>query len=271
MALELKIKEFSLPAPIVFNYDELRKEIEERAEHYASVVYDETQIKDAKADRARLNRLKKTLNDERIKREREYNEPFQMFKTQIAEIIGIIDKPIQTIDTQIKAFEADQKAKKYDAIMDFLKPFELPFEIPVERIFDDKWLNASYTNDKITDEIRTILDRIQTEAEILEGLTAYQAEAIMAYKDTLDIRTALQAVDKAKSADEEKARIAAHIAEQKAKLTAPDVPAEPPKAAEPERPQDAGQWVKFEALMTMEQAAKLRTFCKANNILIRRA
>lgn len=268
MALELKIKEFTIPAPIVFNYDELRQEIEERAEHYASMIYDDTQIKDAKADRARLNKLKKTLNDERIKREREYNEPFQMFKTQIAEIIGIIDKPIATIDAQIKAFEADQKERKRAEIMEFLAPFELPFEIPVERIFNEKWLNASATNDQITTEISEALDRIQTEAEILEGLAEYQTEAILTYKDTLDIRAALKAVDKAKAEQEEKARIAAHIAEQKAKLTAPT---EPPKA-EQEKPQEMEtQWVRFEALLNMEQAAKLRTFCKANNILIRRA
>ena len=40
-------------------------------------------IKEAKADKANLNKLKKALNEERIRREREYMEPFNDFKAKV--------------------------------------------------------------------------------------------------------------------------------------------------------------------------------------------
>ena len=113
---ELQIEELKLPAEIAFNYEELKAELTEKVAHYEAMIYDDTQIKEAKADRANLNRLKKALNDERIKREKEYMAPFNEFKNKINEIIAIIDKPVAVIDKQVKAFEEEQKNKKAEEI-----------------------------------------------------------------------------------------------------------------------------------------------------------
>ena len=93
--MELKVKEYKLPEPIQFNFDELKTQIAEKTEQYTKLVYTDDNIKAAKEDRADLNRLKKALNDERIRRQKEYLAPFDAFKKQIDEIIGIIDKPVQ--------------------------------------------------------------------------------------------------------------------------------------------------------------------------------
>ena len=114
--MQLKVNEVQLPAPLTFNYEELKQELIQKAESYASLVYTEDQIKVAKEDRANLNRLKKALNDERLKREKEYMAPFATFKAQITEIISIIDKPCAVIDQQVKAFEERQKAEKKQSI-----------------------------------------------------------------------------------------------------------------------------------------------------------
>lgn len=81
--MELKIKEYQLPEAIDFNYQELKQELEEKITVYTNLVYSDDQIKLAKADRANLNKLKKALNDERIRREREYLEPFNTFKNAL--------------------------------------------------------------------------------------------------------------------------------------------------------------------------------------------
>ena len=81
--MELKVNEVALPEKITFNYEELKEELQEKAHTYEVIVYDEEQIKEAKADRAKLNNLKKTLNDERIRREKEYMIPFNDFKAKI--------------------------------------------------------------------------------------------------------------------------------------------------------------------------------------------
>ena len=70
--MELKINQIAIPERPSFNYEELKQEIAKKSEVYASLVYNENEIKAAKADRSNLNKLKKALNDERIRREKEY-------------------------------------------------------------------------------------------------------------------------------------------------------------------------------------------------------
>lgn len=109
--MELKMHEYQLPEKILFNYEELKRELTEKVSHYETLVYTDDQIKEAKADKAALNKLKKALNDERIRREREYMAPFADFKTKINEIIGIIDKPIAVIDTQVRGLQRNSRKK----------------------------------------------------------------------------------------------------------------------------------------------------------------
>lgn len=103
--MELRVNEVAIPEKIDFNYEELKAELISKVSFYETLVYTDDQIKDAKADKANLNKLKKALNDERIRKEKEYMQPFNVFKAQINEIIGIIDKPIAVIDEQVKAYD----------------------------------------------------------------------------------------------------------------------------------------------------------------------
>ena len=96
--MELRVNEVQLPEKIEFNYEELKQELEQKVKYYSTLVYTDEQIGDAKADRSDLNKLKKALNDERIRREREYMQPFHEFKMRINEIIEIIDRPVTLID-----------------------------------------------------------------------------------------------------------------------------------------------------------------------------
>lgn len=119
--MELRINDYQLPEVIKFNFDELKAELTEKVHLYETLVYTDEQIKEAKEDRASLNRLKKALNDERISREKEYMVPFNEFKSKVAELVGIIDKASSTVDTQVKAYEEKQKADKKEKSRNSLK------------------------------------------------------------------------------------------------------------------------------------------------------
>lgn len=80
--MELKVNNFSVPSTITFNFEELKQELEEKAGFYTNLVYTDEQIKEAKADKASMNKLKKALNDERIRMEKEYMKPFTEFKAR---------------------------------------------------------------------------------------------------------------------------------------------------------------------------------------------
>lgn len=256
--MELRVNEIAIPQEISFNYEELKAELAEKVRTYEMMVYTDDQIKEAKADRAKLNSLKKTLNDERIRREKEYMKPFNEFKAQINEIIAIIDRPIAVIDQQVKEYEEERKQQKKAEILSYLHTYELPYEIPVEKLFSDKWLNATVSMKSIYQEIDDKMNDIQDDLETLEELDDYQSFAISYYRETLDLRATLNEIKRQKEIKAKQAKIEAEQAEKKKAAPAEPVKEEKPVQTEPEKP--AGQWINFAAFLTASQAAELKDF-----------
>lgn len=190
--MELKIEQVAIPEKIAFNYEELKQELSDKVKMYETLVYTDDQIKNAKADRANLNRLKKALNDERIRREKEYMQPFNAFKAQINEIIGIIDKPVALIDKQIKECEEEQKKQKKDKIIKYFmdNAQEFPW-LTFQMIFDEKWLNTSISMKTVQDSIDTRISFIKADLNTLSDLPEFAFEAIETYKTTLDLNKSI--------------------------------------------------------------------------------
>ena len=142
--MELKVEQYQLPEKLSFNFEELKTELEAKVSVYSNMVYTDDQIKLAKADKANLNKLKTALNDERIRRQREYMVPFEVFKKQIDEIIAIIDKPVEVIDKRVKEFDERKRQEKLDFITKYFNESEHPVWLHLSQIMDGRWLNEVY-------------------------------------------------------------------------------------------------------------------------------
>lgn len=278
--MELKINEIQLPDVIQFNYEELKQELTEKVSKYETMVYTDDQIKDAKADRANLNKLKKALNDERIRREKEYMQPFNEFKAKINEVIAIIDKPVALIDKQVKEFEEKKKADKRIEIGSYWDSTEHPEWITLARIFDERWLNSGYSMKQIQADIAGWINRINIELATLDSLNEYKFEATEEYKRTLDLNKAiaegkrLADIQKRKEEQKRKAEEEAKKLEQLKAEEAGEKLAEGFKEGvdmseymtPPEAPEDKGQWISFKAFLTVKQAKLLKVFFEGEGI-----
>lgn len=285
--MELRVNEVAIPEKISFNYEELKAELTEKVAFYETLVYTDDQVKDAKADRATLNKLKKTLNDERIRREKEYMQPFNEFKAQVNEIIGIIDKPIAVIDKQVKEFEDQKKANKQNAIEELFATIGFQNFVTLEKIWDPKWLNASVSMKSIEEQMRSRMYQIGDDVLTLHNLPEFGFEATEVYKQTLDINKAIKEaqrmaeITKAKADAEAKKKAAEESRkaeeERKAKEIKEEqrviVPTEPHEQAvtppEPVQSADSTQErmvVRFEVLLTTEDAYALKEFFKSRSI-----
>lgn len=288
--MELRVNEVQLPEQIAFNYEELKQELTEKVSIYETMIYTDDGIKTAKEDRASLNKLKKALNDERIRREKEYMQPFNDFKAKINEIISIIDKPVAVIDSQIKAYEDKQKQDKKEQIeFYFAELIDIAENAVVNwlnlsAIFNEKWLNASTSMKSIQEEIKGRLEQVKNDLATLSDLPEFGFEATEVYKSTLDINKALN--EGRRLAEIAKAK-AAHEAEMKAKAEE-----QAKLAAEAEAKKDieefednmrlqnevirevcgitpaapAKQWISFSALLSVEDATALKEFFNSRNI-----
>lgn len=285
--MELRVNEVAIPEKISFNYEELKAELTEKVAFYETLVYTDDQVKDAKADRATLNKLKKTLNDERIRREKEYMQPFNEFKAQVNEIIGIIDKPIAVIDKQVKEFEDQKKVNKQNAIEELFATIGFQNFVTLEKIWDPKWLNASVSMKSIEEQMRSRMYQIGDDVLTLHNLPEFGFEATEVYKQTLDINKAIKEaqrmaeIAKAKAEAEAKKKAAEEARkaeeERKAKEIKEEqrviVPTEPHEQAvtppEPVQSADSTQErmvVRFEVLLTTEDAYALKEFFKSRSI-----
>lgn len=304
---DLRITPYELPARIDFNFEQLKAEIEEKAKSYSLCVYTEDTIKLAKEDRATLNRLKKALNDERIRREKEYNAPFAEFKSKINDLIAIIDKPVGVIDTQIKAFEEDQRRAKAAEIEDWYiqnrADIGAPNWLSLKKIAKANWANASIKTAAIFEEIKATVAKINADIDTINALPGFSYEAMTEYTRSLDLAAAIaegqrqaeiqrrkKELEDARKAEEERRKAAEE--ERKAQEAAQNAPEAPktektdeveqiptdaqktaPEAAqshtEAKEEQPAARWVAFEAYLTTEQAFALRDFLKVREIPFR--
>lgn len=279
--MELKINEITIPEAIHFNYEELKQELTEKVSMYETMVYTDDQIKEAKADKANLNKLKKALNDERIRREKEYMKPFNEFKAQINEIIAIIDKPVAVIDKQVKAYDEKKRQDKMEAIKKLYEESEHPEWLELEQIFNERWLLAGTSMRQIQDGMEGWFNEIKQSLDTLSNLADFAFEATEVYKSTLDINKAVnegkrlaeiqkrkegqvrlqkEAEERAKAEAEAKkqAEMIANEAGEAVFNNAPDIKVQ--------EPVEVSQWISFSAKLTVAQAVELREFFESRKI-----
>lgn len=271
--MELRVEPYKAPEQIFFNYEELKTELLQKMSAYETMVYTEDQIKEAKTDRANLNRLKKALNDERIKREKEYMQPFDQFKAQISEIISIIDKPVAVIDKQVKEYEEHQKTEKMDQIDSFFceqwNSRNLPAAVEIDMIMDHKWLNASVSMKSIQEAIIAKLDQVEKDLAVVRGLPSYAFEAEQAYLQTLDLAKAVSEAHRLQELAEKKAAYEAEQTKRKQAEIRPDVHEDVPCTPYGAEGKDSAierQWIGFQAFLSVDEAKALGQFMKDNGI-----
>nr|DAE00989.1 MAG TPA: Protein of unknown function (DUF1351) [Myoviridae sp. ctXVO17] len=288
--MELRVEPVTFPEVIQFNYEELKAEITSKVEMYKNLVYTGSdQIKDAKADRAALNKLIKAMSDERIRIKKDCLKPYDEFERKIRELTDIVNEPVQLIDKQIKEYEQTLKEEKRKEIEALFETIGFQAFVKLEMIWDEKWLNASVSMKSIEDAMRARLNEISTAVFTLNKLPEFGFEALELYKETLDLPKAIEkaqhmseiAKKKAQYEAEEKARREAEEArakqiaqeqasqqlEQPAEQMVMDlVPQEAPAQQELE---PSKEWIRFAALLTTEDALALKEFFQSRNIEFR--
>lgn len=287
--MELKMNEYQLPEQILFNYEELKAELTEKVQHYETLVYTDDQIKEAKADRAALNKLKKALSDERIRREKEYMKSFDDFKSKINEIISIIDKPVAVIDKQIREYEDKRQQEKLEEIKKLWFEMEVPDGLTLDNVFNYRMLNASFNMKHVKQCFIDAIDRFNRDMAVLVNLSEYSFEAQQTYISSLDLSKAMNEANRLSRLAKQKAeyeaeqeRLKAEEAKKAAQAVAPDVKEEPVsemgKAISSIEKQayekavnaaPAKQWVAFQALLSTEDALALKEFFNSRNIEFR--
>ena len=265
--MELKIKEIAFPEVISFNFEELKTEITKKAELYKNMVYTDETVKEAKADKAKLNKFINALEDKRKEVKRQCLQPYEVFERQIKELVAIVDEPVRLIDSHIKDFEDRKKAEKLETIKEYWDDVERPEWLTCNQIFDKRWLNATVSLNKVYEAIQERLAKIKIDIETIDKLPEFSFEALEVYKQTLDLSQAIS----------EGQRLADIQKRKEEQQQARDMEKQATMAQEPEAPvmtpkdtaDDLRSWIKFEALLSVQEAKDLGNYFKSRGIQIR--
>lgn len=259
--------EFNLISPqtfvnvIEFNYDELNNWIVEQVEQYKGLTYTDETIKNAKEDRAKLNKFRENIDNARKDVKKRYLEPYNKFEEKVKTLLALIEEPAKAIDVQVKAYEENKKVEKRAEIEAFYNAVigDLASLLTLDKIFNSKWLNATTSIKSVQTEIEQIIAKVKFDLATIKDLKSeWELTLIDTYLNTLDVAAALR--EKTKLEERKKAIMEEGSIEQ----TMPIPVFEEPKQEEPTTVKVYTRkfWVKG----TADQLRALGQYMKENGI-----
>lgn len=270
-------KEGEFIKEISFNHNEIKAELELRLGKYKGLVYTEDSIKEAKTDRATLNKFKDTIETRRKEIKKQCLKPYDEFEARIKEIVAMIDKPILAIDGQVKAFEQAKKDEKMASIKRFYNENigGLADLISFDRIYNPRWMNATYKEATIQEEMTSLFNQVDSDLGVIAELKSeYELQIKDTYLKSFDLSAALQEKTRL---EERAAKLAEYKRQQEEKrrqqeqqAIAPEpepmpVPTQEPTTI-PVEPKPKLIQVDFRVYATSEQLQALGQFMRANGI-----
>lgn len=184
---------------VTCDFEGMRTQLDAYCKEYEGVVFTEDTKTDAKKTVANLRKdQKEWLN--RIKDAKaEYMKPWDAFAEKANELARMFDKPICAINEQIDAFEEGRKKEKDERINEIYAEMVVEKDIleylPLTRVYNEKWLNATYTEKQIKDDILSAKVNVKTGLDTIKNFESdVEEKALEVFKQTLNLPDALKVI-----------------------------------------------------------------------------
>lgn len=249
--LTVRVEHPELPA-IRWNEAEVQQNLTEILAAYTGRVYTPETIKDAKADRAAVNKLDKQLSDAARSAKAFYMKPLEEFLQSAKQMQGQCKAVSGAIDQQVKAVEEAERHDKQDALRAVYADCigELQELIPFDRLLVPQWLNKTYDLAKASRELRKSVETRREELRLIRENCGEDAEACTTeYLRELNLNAALVEHSRRQNARDAQLRAEAErMAAERAQATAPVII--PPTEEERQIKAEAAQEAQTNAFIT---------------------
>lgn len=256
----------SLSMEIDFNFEALKGDLSENLKKYNELVVTEDSIKDAKDDKAQLNKLRTAIEDKRKEVKKACLTPYEKFEVKIKQIVGMIDEPIQAIDKQVKVFAQIEVEKKKELIDTFYSENigELSELLPLTKFYDSRWENVSMKIKEVQKVILDTITKVRSELEVISSLgSEYEPQIKDKYLQGLNLTVALAE----KSRLEEQARKLKEYEEIQAQRKAEQERIDNERKAEQAKVVQAEPVIQPQSVTQLETVAEVETMAQVEAIL----
>lgn len=249
--LTVRVEHPELPA-IRWNEAEVQQNLTEMLAAYTGRVYTPETIKDAKADRAAVNKLDKQLSDAARSAKAFYMKPLEEFLQSAKQMQGQCKAVSGAIDQQVKAVEEAERQDKQDALRAVYADCigELRELIPFDRLLVPQWLNKTHDLAKASRELRKSVETRREELRLIRENCGEDTEACTTeYLRELNLNAALVEHSRRQNArDAQRRAEAERMAAERAQATAPVII--PPTEEERQIKAEAAQEAQTNAFIT---------------------
>jgi hypothetical protein len=184
------------------NFDEVKKFYIEKLDKYKGLTYGVDQIQEAKKDRASLNKETKALKNILTDTKKILLNPMAKLDTDIKELVVLVDGVSCTIDEQVKFAEQKERLIKGELITGLFTETCNFKELNIGLIFQDNWMNSTYTMKKVQEDIVGHLAFVAKDLAIIEGLNSkFEDNLKKLYFEALDLTAVIDSKNNMEEAE----------------------------------------------------------------------
>ncbi len=185
----------ALPAAILSNAAEVRRQLSDALEKYRNLVVTEDTVDDAKSTLANLRKQMELIDSQRKDVKKNWDKPLKAFEGDVKKLVEEFTAVIEPIAAQVKSFEETERRNKENALR-LVYETEIGEEHlryrPWESVFDPKWTNRTAKRDKIIDELKKIADRVKDEVRAIRMLgSEFEVALLDHYAEHHDLTSAI--------------------------------------------------------------------------------
>ena len=169
-----------------YNFEDLKTVLEAELVRYRNVAYSEDDLKEAKADKKKLQDLKKAIEEKRKEIKKIYMQPYEVVESQTKELIALIDAPLKAIGTYLDSAKEAEKEQKRQEIRAFYDREATPLGELADTLFDSpafwnpKWELKSAKAKMWQDEIREKIAQTAADLSSLQSAGGEHTPALIA-------------------------------------------------------------------------------------------
>lgn len=189
------------------------KEVNEFAvklnEYYSNVIFTEETLKEAKTEKANINKFKDKVADFRKKIVAEYNKPIEIFEKTAKETEILLKETYTFINLQVQEYEDKQKQKKEKDVKEYYQEYAKSNNL--EWITEEKYYQMANINVTLSASVKSLMEQAKIFIEkVLDDLKLIstqqnEIEILAEYKQTLNVSLAITTVaERMKRLEEER-------------------------------------------------------------------
>ena len=189
------------------------KEVNEFAvklnEYYSNVIFTEETLKEAKTEKANINKFKDKVADFRKKIVAEYNKPIELFEKTAKETEALLKETYANINLQVQKYEDKQKQEKEKDVKEYYQEYAKSNNL--EWITEEKYYQMANINVTLSASIKSLMEQAKSFIDkILDDLKLIstqqnEIEILAEYKQTLNVSLAITTVaERMKRLEEER-------------------------------------------------------------------